>query len=151
MARSLAAAARSIPIATPSSAAVGTMVVDLVTVVGVLSVGMTFHGGHPLGTPWRTLGIVVPFLVGWVIGATILGVYRRPLDEEVGPSMARVAGAWFLAAVVGGLLRSTEAFPGDAPPIFVAVTFGSGALGLLGWRLGYRLLRAVLVADAGPT
>lgn len=148
MGRSLAAAARSIPLATPSATAAGTLVVDVVTVVGVLSVGMTFHGGQPLETPWRTLGIVVPFLVGWAIGATALGVYRRPLDEAVGQTMARVAGAWFLAAVVGGLLRSTEAFPGDAPPIFVAVTFGSGALGLLGWRLGYRLLRTVLVADA---
>lgn len=148
MGRSLAAATRSISVGTPLRSAAGTMVVDVMTVVGVLSVGMTFHGGHPLGTPWRTLGIVVPFLVGWAIGATALGVYRRPLDEAVGRTMARVAGAWFLAAVVGGLLRSTEMFPGDAPPIFVAVTFGSGALGLLGWRLGYRLLRTVLVADA---
>ncbi|MGB9985940.1 DUF3054 domain-containing protein [Salarchaeum japonicum] len=80
-------------------------------------------------------GAAVPFLAGWLVGSWALGAYGGRVTDSWLRLGGATVGGWLVADVIGQLLRSTAFFPGDASPVFFAVTATFGALFLLAWRV----------------
>ncbi len=117
---------------------------DLLAIIGVLTVGMIQHGsmfdrgaidvGH-------AVGVYAPFVIGWLVGAVVIGAYSAGAGESAKAAVPLGLRAWVLAAVIGFGLRATPVFPGGLAPAFVGI-----ALVLTGGLLaGFRWLFFKLV------
>jgi len=82
----------------------------------------------------RTPGTYLPFAVGWLLAAPVIGAYARKARENVRSGVARTAFAWGVAVAVGQSLRATSAFHGDFDPSFALVSLLVGWVLLLPWR-----------------
>lgn len=118
-----------------SAVTVVLVVVDLAIITAQLSAGLVVHGTDPLATPLYTAETVVPFLLGWLLVAPLLGVYTARIRESLVETALAVGFAWIVAALTGVGLRATPWLVGGAPPAFVLVTVGTGLATLLPWRL----------------
>jgi hypothetical protein len=107
---------------------------DLLVLVGFLVVGELRHGVNPVESPLVVADTVAPFLLGWVVAALAVGVYGPGATRTVKTAVARAAGAWVLAAILGLSLRSTSLFHGDAPLSFAFVVTGIGVVSFSAWR-----------------
>lgn len=110
-------------------------VVDLAIIALQLSYGLIVHGTDPLAVPFYTAETVVPFLLGWLLVAPMMGVYTARIRGSLTETALAVGIAWIVAALIGVGLRATPWFVGGAPPTFVLVTVGTGLATLLPWRL----------------
>lgn len=120
---------------TPSTGRViAVAVVDVGLIVAVLAWGLHTHAVDPVRSPVYTARTVVPFLVGWVIWAPIVGAYGGRALGSPRRGLAISVLAWVAAAVTGAGIRATPLVPGDAPWIFVAVIAGVGTAVLVPWR-----------------
>jgi len=104
---------------------------DLLAIVAFVLVGQFRHGTL---IPGRFVGVLAPFLAGWVLVAPIAGVYRPGCRESVPAAAGWAVLAWLPAAVLAQALRATPAFPGDAAPSFFAATLVAGGGALAVWR-----------------
>ncbi len=111
------------------------LVGDLAIIVLQLSAGLLTHGEDPLAAPGYTAATVVPFLVGWLLAAPMLGAYTTRVRESFPETVLSVGLAWIVAALIGVGLRATPWLQGSAPAAFVVVTVGTGLATLLPWRL----------------
>ncbi|TQQ81127.1 DUF3054 domain-containing protein [Halonotius terrestris] len=102
------------------TAALPLAVGDLIAILGVLTIGMVQHGTL---TPDRAPGVYAPFVIGWVVGALLIGAYSAGAAESAKAAIPLGLRAWVPAALVGFGLRATAVFPGDLAVIFVAITF----------------------------
>lgn len=107
---------------------------DVVVVSAVLVAGLLRHNQNPVSYPGYAAVVLAPFLLGWAVAAVLLGTYT--VDARGSPLEAVVSGVgtWLLAALLGAALRATPYLPGNAPPTFVAVVAGTGAVGFVLWR-----------------
>lgn len=110
---------------------------DLLAVVLVLSAGMLRHGVDPIRTPDHAAMVVGPFLLGWVVGAPLVGAYSRGAVSSPRAVLATGTNAWLIAALVGLVLRATQWFPGGVTGLFGVVITGFGLLAVGGWRAVY--------------
>lgn len=109
---------------------------DVVLVVAFAAIGRASHAeANPV------LGALItawPFLVGTVVGWTVVRVLRKGWPLEVGPGIT----VWFATVLFGMLLRLATG-QGTALP-FVAVAAATLAVLLVGWR-------AVAARASGPS
>ena len=101
------------------TAALPLAVGDLLAILGVLTYGMIEHATF---LPERALGVYAPFLIGWVVGAVLIGAYSAGAAESAKAAIPLGIRAWVLAALVGFGLRWTPLFPGGLDPIFIVIT-----------------------------
>jgi len=101
------------------SAALPLAVGDLLAILGVLTYGMIEHATF---LPERAVGVYAPFLIGWAVGAVLIGAYAPGAAESAKAAVPLGLRAWVLAALIGFGLRWTPVFPGGLDPIFVVIT-----------------------------
>ncbi|MFB6111398.1 MAG: DUF3054 domain-containing protein [Halobacteriaceae archaeon] len=108
---------------------------DILAIATFVVVGELSHGIDPVATPLIVLDTALPFLLGWLLVAPLVGAYtRRVLDGPrwlIGLSLT----AWVGADVLAQLLRDTAAFHGSGDPIFFVVAAVVGGSLLVGGRL----------------
>lgn len=115
--------------------AAGLLVGDAGAITTFAAIGVSTHGGDPIGDPGRVLLVAAPFVVGWVLPAALAGLYTRDALASPFRTVGRTLPAWIAAVLIGGALRSTALFPGGTAGTFLLVVFAFGGLLLLGWRL----------------
>lgn len=120
---------------------------DVAVLVLVLLYGELDHGINPVENPVWTAETILPFLLGWVLVAAILGIYDERTDRLL-PSLRTVAGAWLGAANVGLVARGSPYFHGGTTWPFPLVITGFVLLALLAWRL---VATFVIRPRFGPT
>jgi hypothetical protein len=118
---------------------------DVVVVVGFVALG---RRSHSEGDALAGIAVVAaPFLVGLAVGWTTIWRGTRPTGWRAGLTV------WASTVVVGLALRSFV-FGRATPPAFMLVAAGFLAVGLLGWRMAWRLVarrRALgTAADGSP-
>ena len=101
--------------------------VDAVCLALFVALGRASHDISS-GIAWY-LTVLWPFLVGWFAVATMLGVYRTPLDR-----WAMLACTWIVGCAIALVLRSAVTHRGT-PIVFVIVTYIFIGLTTFGWRL----------------
>lgn len=98
---------------------------DLLSIFLFVFLGELRHGGL---TAERYAGVVLPFLIGWLAIAPIVGAYsERAADSARGAVLFALAG-WLGADFLGQVLRGTSYFPGNADPEFFLVTLVFGGV-----------------------
>ena len=113
---------------------------DLLAIVLVMTGGLLRHGLDPTASPDHAAMVIGPFLLGWVVGAPLLGAYARPVVAAPRAALTTGTNAWLVAALIGLDLRATAWFPGGVTGLFGFVVTGFGLLAVLGWRVAYALL-----------
>jgi hypothetical protein len=114
----------------PRALAVG----DSLALLAVLLAGEVHHYGVGRLT---AVGAMAPtllsFVLGWLLVATLLGVYERTPDGRARHSLRLVVGTWLGAANVGLLVRGSV-FDDPAAYPFPLVVTGLTLVGLVAWR-----------------
>lgn len=114
---------------------------DVLVLVGFLVLGELQHNVNPVESPLLVADTVAPFLLGWIVAALAVGVYAPGATRTVKTAVARAAGTWVLAALIGLALRSTSLFHGQAPLSFALVVTGIGVVSFSAWRGAVAYLR----------
>ena len=96
---------------------------DVLAVLALVLVGTVEHGSL---SPQRYAGVLLPFLVGWLAAAPLVGAYSSRAAESSRAALVLAAGSWLAGDLVGQLLRNTSLFPGNADPAFFLVMFVVG-------------------------
>jgi len=123
------------PTAPRSLATLGVLLGDVLVLSAFIGYGLVSHGIVPWEYPVYAVDVLTPFLFGWLLVAGLAGLYHRSTFDSRRRTALLAVGAWTVAALLGSALRSTAFFPGDAPPVFVAVQIAIGTAFLLPWRL----------------
>jgi len=104
---------------------------DLLAILGVLTIGMVQHSTL---TPTRAPGVYAPFVIGWLVGAVVIGAYSAGAGESAKAAIPLGIRAWVVAALIGFGLRATPVFPGDLAVAFVAITLVLTGVLIAGFR-----------------
>ncbi|KAK9069504.1 hypothetical protein SSX86_011408 [Deinandra increscens subsp. villosa] len=116
---------------------------DVLAILMFSAIGRFSHGFSVFDS--ETLRTADPFIAGWFLSAYFLGGYGddgRGLNGKTNAITAAVK-SWALGIPLGLLIRATSI--GHIPPTrFIAVTMGSTALLLIGWRA---LISNILAED----
>jgi hypothetical protein len=91
------------------------------------TIGAESHGLQPFANPSVVAEGVAPFLLTWLLAATVTGLYAR--DALADPRKA------VTVALAGHGLRATTLFRGDTAWTFIAVSLVVGGVLVVGWRL----------------
>lgn len=108
---------------------------DLLALTAFVAAGQYHHAGtNPFATPFRLLGGLAPFLIGWVVVALVGGLYTH--DTLLGPRrmLSWAVPAWIVGAAIALALRATSVFPGNVVGLFPVVAIAFGGILLIGWR-----------------
>jgi hypothetical protein len=110
--------------------------VDLLALALVFSAGAVHHNGIAflLSNPVYWLTTLLPFLLGWILVAPLVGAYSPGAAESAKAALPLALRAWIPANVLALLLRYSPLFHGGVQLTFVAVTFVTGAVALLAAR-----------------
>lgn len=113
---------------------------DALVVAAVLLFGLVSHGTNPIAEPLSALETVLPFVLGWLLAATLADPYdAATLASPVrGARMTTVT--WLAAANLGLVARTSPALEGGVAWPFGLVITVTGLVALLVWRLGVVLL-----------
>jgi hypothetical protein len=117
---------------------------DLFVLALVFSAGTVRHNGlaYVVSNPGYLAATIAPFLIGWVVAAPLLGAYAPGAAESAKAAVPLALRSWVLADVVALAIRAVLESGGRLPPLsFVAVSLGSGLLGLALWRTLFFKLR----------
>jgi hypothetical protein len=112
---------------------------DMLAILGLVLIGTLEHDTLTLQ---RYAGVLLPFLVGWLAAAPLVGAYSTRAADSTRSALVLAAGTWLLGDLVGQLLRHTSLFPGNADPAFFVVLFLVGAALLSAGRFA-----SLVVAD----
>lgn len=113
---------------------------DLALITLFVIIGELQHN-NSLSNPTWVLNTLVPFFIGWLIAAPLVGAYSRTARRSVKQAVLLTVGSWFPAALIGQLLRATV-FGGNLALAFVNVSLLVGTALLVPWRvLALRLFR----------
>ncbi|MFB6072818.1 MAG: DUF3054 domain-containing protein [Halobacterium sp.] len=107
--------------------------VDLLAVFAFVLLGMLQHGSL---TAQRYAGVLVPFLVGWLVVAPLAAAYGERAFESTRGALVVGLASWLGADFLAQVLRATEYFPGSADPQFFVVAFVFGGALLSVARFG---------------
>ena len=106
---------------------------DIAVLIALTFAGFATH--LTLDAFGRMLITMLGSLLAWAAVSPFLGVYREDVIADP-QSLWRVGWAAVLAAPLATFLRAV-ALDRDIPWVFVLVTMGTNALGLLAWRIAY--------------
>jgi hypothetical protein len=129
------------------TAALPLAVGDVLVLVALLSLGTARHNGFAYLTenPVGLATTLLPFLVGWVVAAPLVGAYSAGAAESAKAAIPLAVRSWVVADVIGVVLRVVLPFDatGGLVPlaVFFAVTLVVGVVGLGAWRWVYFKLR----------
>jgi hypothetical protein len=98
---------------------------DVLAIFALVLVGTVEHGSL---SPERYAGVLLPFLVGWLAAAPLVGAYSSRAAESTRAALLLASGTWLVADLIGQLLRNTSLFPGNADPVFFLVLFLAGTV-----------------------
>ena len=112
---------------------------DLTVLAAFVGYGLLSHAINPIDFPLHAVQTAIPFVLAWAIIAPIGGVYRRRTLESPRRTLVLTALVWTVASLLGGAIRATSLFPGEAPPIFLLANLVFGLAFLLPWRLAVSL------------
>ncbi|MFB6159738.1 MAG: DUF3054 domain-containing protein [Haloferacaceae archaeon] len=115
---------------------------DVLVLALVFTGGAIRHHGttYPLDDPVGWVVTILPFLLGWLLVAPLVGAYSAGAAESAKAAVPLAVRAWIPADAVALLVRAAAFDDGPLQLTFVAVTLGSGALGIAAWRwLRFRL------------
>lgn len=111
-------------------------IVDLALVSLFVVLGELQHGYDPIAQVGHVVGTALPFIIGWLLVSTLVGVYAPTVYRSVRTAVPRTVLAWVGAALIGQALRATALFHGDFALAFVLVSIGVGLVLLVPWRTG---------------
>lgn len=102
---------------------------DLAAIFLFALAGTMSHGSL---TANRYAGVLLPFLVAWIVVAPFAGGYDVEVLESTRAAIGYALASWLGADFLGQVLRGTSLFPGNADPSFflVALVVGSVLLGV---------------------
>ncbi|MBP1955599.1 hypothetical protein J2752_002522 [Halarchaeum rubridurum] len=105
---------------------------DLVAIVAFVLVGEYQHGmlAYTATHPLRLLGVLAPFLVGWLVAAPLGRAYSTRTHGPRG-LVGWTVLSWLAADALGQALLGTGAFPIGYDPVFAVVVAVFGSLFLL--------------------
>ncbi|WP_117595192.1 DUF3054 domain-containing protein [Haloprofundus halophilus] len=105
---------------------------DLLVIGLVLTFGVVTHNGVSYLTTdtvgW--LSTLVPFYVGWLVCAPLVGAYSAGAGESAKASIPLAVRSWVPADIVGLGLRASPFFEGGADPIFIVISLVTVGVGL---------------------
>lgn len=116
---------------------------DVLAILLFSAIGRFSHGFPAFDG--ETLRTADPFIAGWFLSAYFLGGYGEDGRGVNGKSNAITAAvkSWAFGVPLGIVIRAASI--GHIPPIrFIAVTLGSTAVLLIGWRT---LISSILAVD----
>jgi len=126
------------------AAAAPLVAVDVLALSATLTVGVVNHhsveylSAEPVG--W--LLTLVPFLVGWLVAAPLVGAYSAGAAESAKAAIPLAIRAWVPGSVIGFALRASPLFAGGFELVFGAVVFVTCGVGLVALRwLFFRTVR----------
>lgn len=107
---------------------------DVIAIATFVVAGEISHGIDPITQVDVVVDTFLPFLLGWVLMAPLLGGYAAGTVDDLVVAVTNVIPAWLVADGIGQVLRESPYFHGTADPIFylVAATVGGGLL--MAWR-----------------
>ncbi|MFB6256559.1 MAG: DUF3054 domain-containing protein [Haloplanus sp.] len=116
---------------------------DLFVVAVVFGWGTVQHNGlgFVVSNPGYLAGTIAPFVVGWVVAAPLLGAYAPGAAESAKAAVPLALRSWLLADAIALGIRATPAIDGGVQLTFVAVSLGTGLVGLALWRTFFFKLR----------
>lgn len=113
---------------------------DLALICLFVVIGELQHNNSLTNPDW-ILNTLVPFFIGWLIAAPLVGAYSRTARSSVKQAVVLTVGSWLPAALIGQLFRATL-FGGNLALAFVIVSLLVGTVLLVPWRiLALRLFR----------
>lgn len=80
-----------------------------------------------------------PFLLGWLVAATLAGAYSQGRTRGVGPMVLTTLIGWVGGLALGAVFRALM-IGRFSPPSFYVVTFLVALLLLGGWRAAFALV-----------
>lgn len=123
-------------------AALYLMLGDIVTLLLFVYIGQADHELVDAENPVRGLLLAsLPFILTWLVTATVLGTYRVSKDDlQWRVAFWRLLNAWLVAAPLGVVLRAVWLDRAVIPTAFVLAALGFGGVMLLAWRAAYLLV-----------
>ncbi len=118
-----------------SSRAAGVAVGDAVALTVFFTLGAESHNLQPFANPTVVAEGVAPFLLTWLLAATVTGLYASQTLRSPVQTVSVGLPAWVLAALAGHGLRATSLFRGDTAWTFILVSLAVGGVLVIGWRL----------------
>ncbi|MGQ7277054.1 DUF3054 domain-containing protein [Brevibacillus thermoruber] len=112
----------------------------------------TYYGKRAHGLPADAPGILetaAPFLLGWLAAALLLRLYSPNAYERPGRLILITVAAWTVAAPLGLIIRALWL----GTPItlmFAAVAYGIMLVFLLGWRIPFGIVHALIRRRTAP-
>lgn len=109
---------------------------DVLVILVIVGIGMFNHYGVDgvLSNPAAVLITALPFLVGWALGAALIGAYSPGAAESAKAAVPLGVRSWVVAAVVGILIRGLLSSFDLALGIFFVVMLVTGSVALGVWR-----------------
>lgn len=89
---------------------------------------------HTTLSAQRYAGVLLPFLIGWLVVAPIVGAYGKPTVDSTRGAVGFAVAGWLGADFLGQMIRETSLFPGNASPQFFLVAFVFGGLLVVAMR-----------------
>jgi len=129
------------------TAALPLAVGDVLVLVLLLSFGTARHNGVAYLTeqPVAAALTLLPFLVGWLVAAPLIGAYSAGAAESAKAAIPLAIRSWVVADVIGIVLRVVLPFDATGGLLSLAIFFGVtlvvGVVGLGVWRWLYFKLR----------
>jgi len=112
---------------------------DVTSITAVLLYGRVVSHGQPLAS-FGTVETVLPFLIGWGIGAILLGAYAEDPFVPRGRSLRIVTATWLIAVAIGLIARSSPSIHGSITWPFGLVITLFVLVVLLLWRTATKVL-----------
>ncbi|ELK52632.1 MULTISPECIES: DUF3054 domain-containing protein [Haloferax] len=112
---------------------------DVLAIFLLVTVGVIQHNGvsYLSADPVGWVLTAVPFLIGWLVTAPLLGAYSPGAAESAKSAVPLGVRSWLAATVVGMAIRWTPLFEGGVELTFVAVMLVLGSVALGVWRTLY--------------
>lgn len=109
---------------------------DVLAILVIVGIGMLNHHGVDgvLGDPVAVVLTALPFLVGWALGATLIGAYSPGAAESAKAAIPLGVRSWVIAAVVGILIRGVLSSFDVGLGVFLVVMLVTGSVALGVWR-----------------
>jgi|TARA_B100001971_G_C18168661_1_gene525764 hypothetical protein len=109
---------------------------DILILMAFMILGQLSHDMIPWKRPDRYLMGILPFFIGWLIAAPIIGAYSYDSLSSPINAAKYAAIAWFFADLLAMLIRGLPFMPGGVAISFFLVSYFIGAIMLVSWRVG---------------
>jgi hypothetical protein len=118
-----------------TATALAVLLGDLAVVFAFVAVGQYKHGYFFWEFPRRTVVVLSPFVVAWLVVALPAGLFSDRTLTSYRDTALLLVPAWVCASLLSGAIRRTALIPGNAPVSFLLVNLVFGLLFLGTWRV----------------